>query len=103
MVAAVDISRKPRAELAVLVQAEANPGLALIGYLLSMYNKALSVHVTYEAYLRELHGDDAFRAVIPLAKDFKEAVTLRKPVVEHKPRSAASKAVDRHVRCASLP
>ena len=75
------------------VQAEANPGLALIGYLLSMYNKALSVHVTYEAYLRELHGDDAFRAVIPLAKDFKEAVTLRKPVVEHKPRSAASKAV----------
>jgi chromosome partitioning protein len=75
------------------VQAEANPGLALIGYLVTMYNKALSVHVTYESYLRELHGDDAFRAVVPLAKDFKEAVTLRKPVVDHKPRSAAAKAI----------
>ena len=74
-------------------QAEANAGLALIGYLVTMYNKALSVHVTYESYLRELHEDDVFSAVIPLAKDFKEAVTLRKPVVEHKPRSAASKAV----------
>ena len=31
--------------------------------------------------------------MVPLAKDFKEAVTLRKPVVEHKPRSVASKAV----------
>jgi chromosome partitioning protein len=75
------------------VQAEANPQLSLIGYLVTMFNKALSVHVTYAEYLRELHGEDAFRAVIPLAKDFKEAVTLRKPVVEHKPQSAASKAI----------
>jgi chromosome partitioning protein len=75
------------------VQTEVNPGLALIGYLVTMFNKSLSVHVTYEAYLRELHGDDAFRATVPLAKDFKEAVTLRKPVVEYKPRSAAAKAV----------
>jgi chromosome partitioning protein len=75
------------------VQAEVNPGLALVGYLVTMFNKSLSVHTTYDAYLRELHGADAFTAVVPLAKDFKEAVTLRKPVVEHKPRSAASKAV----------
>jgi chromosome partitioning protein len=74
-------------------RSEANAGLSLVGYLVTMFNKALSVHVTYESYLRELHGDDVFRAVVPLAKDFKEAVTLRKPVVEHKPRSAASKAV----------
>lgn len=75
------------------VQAEANPRLALVGYLVTMFNKALSVHVTYTAYLRELHGADAFEAVIPLAKDFKEAVTLRKPVVEYKPRGAAAKSV----------
>jgi chromosome partitioning protein len=74
-------------------QERANAGLALIGYLVTMFNKALSVHVTYESYLRELHGADVFDAVIPLAKDFKEAVTLRKPVVEYKPRSAASKTV----------
>ena len=76
------------------VQNEANPRLALVGYLVTMFNKSLSVHVTYADYLHELHGDDAFQTVIPLAKDFKEAVTLRKPVVEYKPRSAASKSVE---------
>jgi chromosome partitioning protein len=75
------------------VQADANPRLALIGYLVTMYNKALSVHVTYEGYLRELHGDDVFAAMVPLAKDYKEAVTYRKPIVEYKPRSAPAKAI----------
>ena len=74
------------------VRSEANAGLALVGYLVSMFNKALSVHVTYEGYLRELHGPDVFTCVVPLAKDFKEAVTFRKPIVEHKPKSAAAKA-----------
>ena len=74
------------------VRAEVNPGLALIGYLVSMHNKGLSVHTTYEAYLRERHGPDVFAAVIPQAKDFKEAVTYRKPIVEYKPRSAAARA-----------
>lgn len=74
------------------VRSEANGKLALVGYVATMVNKALSVHVTYESYLRELHGADVFAAVVPLAKDFKEAVTLRKPVVEYKPRSAAAKA-----------
>jgi chromosome partitioning protein len=75
------------------VQVEANPQLALVGYLVTMWNKALSVHVTYEGYLRQLHGEDVFTAVVPLAKDFKEAVTFRKPIVEFKPKSAAAKAV----------
>ena len=44
------------------VRSEANAGLALVGYLVSMFNKALSVHVTYEGYLRELHGPDVFTA-----------------------------------------
>ena len=75
------------------VQSDPNVRLALIGYLVTMYNKALSVHVTYEGYLRQLHGDDVFTAMIPLAKDYKEAVTYRKPIVEHKPRSAPAKAI----------
>jgi chromosome partitioning protein len=75
------------------VRAEANADLALIGYLVTMWNKALSVHLTYESYLRQLHGDDVFTAVVPLAKDFKEAVTYRKPIVEYKPRSASAKAI----------
>lgn len=76
------------------VQEGINPRLALIGYLVTMWNKALSVHVTYEGYLRQLHGDDVFAAVFPLAKDYKEAVTYRRPIGEHKPKSAAAKAVD---------
>jgi chromosome partitioning protein len=75
------------------VRAEANSGLVLLGYLVTMFNKALGVHSTYEAHLRKLHGADAFAAVVPLAKDFKEAVTYRKPIVEYKPRSAAAKSV----------
>jgi chromosome partitioning protein len=73
------------------VQAEANGGLTLLGYLVSMFNKALSVHVTYEGYLRELHGEDVFATVVPQIKDYKEAVTFRKPIVEYKPKSAAAK------------
>src|SRR5262249_2998837 len=42
------------------VQREVNGRLVLIGYLVSMFNKSLSVHVTYEGFLRELHGQDVF-------------------------------------------
>jgi chromosome partitioning protein len=75
------------------VRAEANSGLTLVGYLVTMFNKALTVHVTYEAHLRRLFGDDAFAAVVPLAKDFKEAVTYRKPISDYKPRSASAKTM----------
>ncbi len=74
------------------VRSEANDGLALVGYLVSMFNKALSVHVTYEGYLRDLHGADVFTRVIPHIKDYKEAVTFRRPIAWHKPKSAAAKA-----------
>jgi chromosome partitioning protein len=75
------------------VRADANASLILVGYLVTMWNKALLVHLTYENYLRQLHGDDVFAAVVPLAKDFKEAVTYRKPIVEYKPRSTSAKAI----------
>ena len=39
-------------------------------------------------------GDAVFETVVPHAKDFKESVMLRKPVVAYKPRSAAAKAID---------
>jgi chromosome partitioning protein len=75
------------------VQRQANSRLQVLGYLVTMYNKALAVHVTYETYLRKLHQADVFQTTVPLAKDYKEAVTQRRPVCEHKPKSAASKAV----------
>jgi chromosome partitioning protein len=75
------------------VRGEANPELRLIGYLIAMFNKTLGVHISYEADLRQIYGDDVFATVIPLAKDFKEAVILRQPVGHYKPKSAAAKVV----------
>ncbi len=75
------------------VRAVANPGLTVLGLLLTMFNKKLAVHSTFEANLRSLYGDDAFAVTIPLATDYKEAVTLRMPVSRYKPRSAATKAI----------
>jgi chromosome partitioning protein len=72
----------------------ANPGLTLLGFLPSMVQKTLTIHTNYDADLRAAYGDDVFTAVVPAAKDFKEAVTLRRSVIEYKPKSAASKAAE---------
>jgi chromosome partitioning protein len=75
------------------VRTMCNPALALAGYLLTMHNKALGVHGAYETRLRQLYGRQVFATCVPLAKDFKESVTVRKPIVSYKPRSAAAKAI----------
>ena len=75
------------------VQAGPNPSLRLLGYLVTMFDKRLAVHTSYEADLRAVHGDAVFRTVVPLAKDFKEAVLARKPVGLFRPKSAAAKVV----------
>jgi chromosome partitioning protein len=76
------------------VRAGANPRLVVLGFLLTMFNKSLAVHAGYAADLRAIYGDAVFETVVPHAKDFKEAVMLRKPVVGYKPRSAAAKAIE---------
>lgn len=76
-----------------LALAHHNPRLRLAGYLVTMYNKSLGIHAAYDHQLRALYGGQVFRATVPLAKDFKEAVAARRPVVSYKPRSAATKAV----------
>ena len=70
----------------------ANPRLRLLGILPTMVSK-LAVHTAYDADARTAFGDDVFRNVVPAATDFKVAVTLRKAVCEHKPRSAATGAM----------
>lgn len=69
------------------------PRVKLAGFLLSIFDRRLSVHLTYEAMLREMYGPAVFEAVVPRAKDFVEAVAHRRPIAAHKPRSAAAKAV----------
>jgi len=75
------------------VQAKANPGLRMLGYLLTMFNPRLAIHKAYEGTLRELYGDQVFRTTIPLAADFKEAIAQRKPITTYKPRGASAKAI----------
>jgi chromosome partitioning protein len=79
-------------ESASLVKAGPNPGLRLAGYLLTMVDKRLGIHLAYETLLRELYGPAVFANALPLAKDFKEAVAARKPISHHKPKGAAGKA-----------
>jgi chromosome partitioning protein len=73
------------------VQTTANPSLRLAGYLVTMYDRRLSIHLAYEAKLREMFGDDVFTAQFPLAKDYKEAVASRQPISHYKPKSGAAK------------
>jgi chromosome partitioning protein len=74
------------------VKAEANPGLRLAGYLVTMYDRRLGIHLAYEAKLRELFGAEVFAAPFPLAKDYKEAVACRQPISHYRPKSAAAKS-----------
>lgn len=83
----------PVQEAVAAVQAGPNPRLDLAGYLLTMLDKRLTVHATYEAMLRELYRNTVFRNVVPRAKDFVEAVAARQPVSAYKPRGAATKAM----------
>ena len=83
----------PVQEAIAAVQAGPNPALRLAGYLLTMVDKRLTVHATYENMLRELYGNTVFQSCVPRAKDFVEAVAGRQPVSFYKPRGAAAKAI----------
>jgi chromosome partitioning protein len=75
------------------VRAAVNPSLRLLGYLITMFSARKTVHKMYEANLRQLYGPTVFATTIPHAADFPEAISLRKTIAQHKPRSAAAKAV----------
>jgi chromosome partitioning protein len=72
---------------------EANPRLALLGYLITMYNQSLAIHRAYAEQLRAIYGEQVFATVVPLAKDFKEAVSSRLPISHYKPKGAPAKAM----------
>jgi chromosome partitioning protein len=74
------------------VRSMINPGLRLLGYLITMAQPRRAIHQLYEEQLRTDYGADVLATRIPAAADFPEAVAHRKPVTHYKPRSAASKA-----------
>jgi chromosome partitioning protein len=74
------------------VRSGPNPSLHLLGYLITMFDKRLGIHLAYETLLRQMYGPDVFAAAFPLAKDFKEAVASRRPISHYKPKGAPAKA-----------
>ena len=72
-----------------MVQAGPNPGLELLGYLITMVSPRRTVHQLYEERLRAAYGADVFDARIPEAADFVEAIARRLPIAMHKPKGAA--------------
>jgi chromosome partitioning protein len=80
-------------ESAAMVRSVINPGLVLLGYVVSMFQLRRTVHQAFMETFREAHGDTVFKSVIPEAAEYAEAVTKKTPVVYYKPRGAAAKAV----------
>jgi chromosome partitioning protein len=71
-----------------------NPGVRLLGYLITMVQPRRSIHQLYEGQLRSAYGDDVFAARVPEAVEFVEAVARRLTVAQYKPRGAAAKAMN---------
>lgn len=72
------------------VRGSFRPSLGYLGILLNMVNARLAVHRAYETALRETYGGDVLRTTVPQTTQFKEAVSARKPISHHRPRSAAA-------------
>jgi chromosome partitioning protein len=75
------------------VRSGPNPGIALLGFLVTMWNPRLAIHKLYDSLLREQYGPAVFTATMPYATHFKEAIAERKTIAGYKPKSAAAKAM----------
>ncbi len=85
------MSLSPVLESIRLVASGPNPGVGMLGLILTMVQPRLGVHIAYEAALRQIHGAGVFETRILQAADIKEAISQRKPVTHYKPKGASSK------------
>jgi len=76
-----------------LVREQTNPGLSVLGYLVTMWNARRAIHKMYDENLRALYGDAVFATRIPHAAEYPEAIAYRKPIAMYKPKGAAAKAI----------
>jgi len=76
-----------------LVRRVANPRLAILGLVISIFSARRTLHQIYAETLRQQYGDLVFAATLPDAAEIPEATMLRKPIAYHKPKGAASKAL----------
>lgn len=72
-----------------------NPHLALLGHLVTRYDKRLVLHRTYERKLRDIYGTTVLDTVIPEAAAFKVSLACRLPVGLYAPPSKAALATNR--------
>jgi chromosome partitioning protein len=69
------------------VQAQYNPRLRLLGYLVSRFKRARAYQQSYLKQLRAHFGELAFDSVIPDLALFEKSVTDSIPITLHSPRS----------------
>jgi chromosome partitioning protein len=81
-------------EAVAAVQAGPNPKLKLLGYLITMYDKRLALHLQYEEVLRSAFGEEVLQSTFPLSVKYKEAVNEGKPIAYYKPKSKYAIAID---------
>jgi chromosome partitioning protein len=80
-------------ESVAMVQAGPNPGLSLLGFLMTMVCPRRTIHQLYEERLRALYGADVFVAHFPEAAVFVEAIARRLPIQQYKPKGAPAASV----------
>lgn len=67
-----------------------NPGLRLLGHVVTRHDRRLLIHGAYPQKLRDVYGTAVFDTVVPEASAFKVAVASRQPVTHWAPRSRAA-------------
>lgn len=77
-------------ELIKHVQRSYNPGLKLLGYLVSRFKRSRSYQRGYLAQLQEHFGASLFETVIPDLADFERSVIDRLPVIQNAPKTSAA-------------
>jgi chromosome partitioning protein len=75
------------------VRRECNPGLALLGYLLMMYDDKSPLHRAYAQTIRDSYPGLVLETSVPVSRDLKMAVTTGQPMTLYKPRSKAAKVI----------
>jgi chromosome partitioning protein len=75
------------------VRAIHNPGLRLLGYLLTRVSPRKGIHQAYEDMLRVQYRRDVFESKVPDLTGYVEAIAARLPVAQHKPKGPPAKAI----------
>jgi chromosome partitioning protein len=80
-------------ESIAMVRAVANPGLNVLGYLLTMVSPRKTLHQAFEETLRSLYGADVFENRFLEAIAYAESITKRMPIEQYKPKGAPAKDI----------